>query len=74
VGTATAMGFHECEFCSPTGAEKLAMGTGELWVPGTGDLIYVAPKLVAHYIEAHGYLPPQEFMEAVVAFQDAVGA
>ncbi|WP_457757930.1 DUF7919 family protein [Streptomyces rubiginosohelvolus] len=28
---------------------------------------YAAPELVAHYVEAHGYLPPIEFMEAVLS-------
>jgi hypothetical protein len=45
------------------------MGTGELWVPSASDLVYVAPVLVAHYVEVHSYLPPQEFMDAVVALQ-----
>ncbi len=50
------------------------MGNGELWVPSAGSVVYVAPVLVAHYVEVHSYLPPQEFMDAVLAFRDAVGA
>jgi hypothetical protein len=72
IDTGIAMGYHGCEFCSPLGAEEPASGTGELWVPGAGRLIYVAPTLVAHYVEAHRYLPPQEFIEAVLAFQDTL--
>ncbi len=30
-------------------------------------MAYAAPELVAHYIEARGYLPPAEFMEAVLS-------
>jgi hypothetical protein len=30
--------------------------------------VYVAPQLLAHYVEAHNYLPPSEFVEAVEAF------
>ena len=84
----TAMGFHGCELCPPVeeppGVWALgspappgslpAMGNGELWVPTTGSLVYVAPVLVAHYIEAHDYLPPQEFIDAVVTLQAALGA
>jgi len=61
---------------NPAPASNLrgTMGHGELWVPGAGSLVYVAPVLVAHYVEVHSYLPPQEFVDAVLAFRDAVGA
>lgn len=36
----------------------------ELWVPGKGKT-YASPILIIHYIEAHNYLPPQEFLDAV---------
>jgi len=29
--------------------------------------VYIAPDLVVHYIEAHRYAPPTEFVEAVLA-------
>jgi hypothetical protein len=34
-------------------------------VPG-GDLLFVAPEMVMHYIEQHGYRPPAEFVAAVL--------
>jgi SAM-dependent methyltransferase len=37
-----------------------------VWIP-TKTLKYVAPELIVHYIEAHSYLPPQEFITAVMA-------
>ena len=58
----------------PASSLRGAMGNGELWVSSAGSLVYVAPVLIAHYVEAHAYLPPQEFIDAVVAFRDAVGA
>ena len=30
------------------------------------DLLFVAPEMVVHYIEEHGYSPPAEFVEAVL--------
>jgi hypothetical protein len=30
-------------------------------------VVYVAPELVVHYIESHGYQPPEEFIAAVMA-------
>jgi hypothetical protein len=51
-------GFHTCEFCGQ------AHGIGNLGVP-SGDLLFVAPEMVVHYIEQHGYKPPAEFVAAV---------
>lgn len=40
-------------------------GTGEIRVLGETD-IYAAPDLIVHYITAHNYQPPQEFVQAVL--------
>jgi hypothetical protein len=37
-----------------------------LFVP-CGELVYVAPLLIVHYMNAHGYGPPLEFCQAVLA-------
>lgn len=55
------MGFHECSLC-PAGQKRT--GLDNLLVP-TRELLYVAPELVIHYIEDHGYRPPDQFLEAV---------
>ena len=36
-----------------------------LYVPDT-RVVYVSPELIAHYIDAHGYRPPDEFIDAVM--------
>lgn len=36
-----------------------------LFVP-FGPAIYVSPRSIAHYIDAHGYGPPAEFQKAVM--------
>ncbi len=69
-------GLHYCDFCdveSPLPAETLRdpvgvayLGTGEVHVE-SGGLIFVAPTLVIHYIDAHDYRPPAAFCEAVRA-------
>lgn len=33
--------------------------------------MYAAPSLILHYILAHGYKPPQEFIDAVINSPDA---
>lgn len=53
-------GWHVCEWC------KRESGNGDVRVPGDG-VVYVAPALIAHYVEVHGYLPPQAFIDAVLA-------
>ena len=58
------MGSHKCEYCSQYGT-SIPNGNGEIWV-FNGDKFYIAPYLIIHYIEKHGYKPPQEFIEAVM--------
>jgi len=65
-------GFHGCPFCDPyekkdnsTWIIKDRNGNGEYIVHGNGKT-YAAPTLVTHYIEAHNYLPPKEFIDAVI--------
>lgn len=66
-------GRHPCPFCRFTGGpaavsfdgHDCSVGTSLLFVPGT-TAAYVAPSLIAHYIDAHGYAPPEEFQRAVL--------
>lgn len=72
-------GYHRCEFCPEpplvVGSNGLRLrgppgeteGNGEIRVAGPNGLVYVAPVLVAHYVEAHNYRPPQEFISAVMS-------
>jgi hypothetical protein len=69
------LGVHECEFC------RFSQGFGgdsrfqdydikrisnkNLFVP-SNSFIYVAPESITHYIDAHGYCPPEEFCRAVL--------
>jgi len=54
-------GFHLCPFC-----EIGATSSAEIRVNGRNGKLYAAPVLICHYIEAHNYQPPQEFIEAVM--------
>jgi hypothetical protein len=53
-------GFHACEFCGRF------LGGSEIRIIAS-DKVYAAPVLVFHYVEAHKYHPPQEFIDAVLA-------
>ncbi|RAY10806.1 hypothetical protein DPM19_33570 [Actinomadura craniellae] len=57
-------GLHACDLCPPEEAPK---GNGEVRIPGAPEIAYAAPFLVTHYITAHGYRPPQVFINAVLA-------
>ncbi|MBI1832290.1 MAG: hypothetical protein HYR84_12675 [Planctomycetes bacterium] len=52
-------GIHTCEFCGK------AHGVANFGVP-CDTLLYIAPEMIVHYIEEHGYCPPQEFVAAVL--------
>jgi hypothetical protein len=52
-------GKHRCEFCLAFDA------FGNFGVPD-GPILFVAPEMVTHYVEAHCYCPPAEFVSAVL--------
>lgn len=68
---------HYCSLCSfsrgpsefrlwqSPGMPPVPMGNRNLFVPGAGFL-YIVPSLVLHYIDAHQYAPPEEFVKAVL--------
>jgi hypothetical protein len=53
-------GRHGCELCGKAKAH------GNFGVPA-GPLLYVAPEMVVHYVRAHRYAPPEEFITAALA-------
>jgi hypothetical protein len=74
-------GWHDCELCEghddwyPGGqvgpilnwrGQRLRVrGYGHFLVR-SGDLVYIAPVLILHYILDHGYKAPDAFVEAVI--------
>ncbi|MCX2179948.1 hypothetical protein KV205_05300 [Streptomyces sp. SKN60] len=79
-GVNQALGLHECDLCPVPldasrpwyeprpGHRRAGAGTGEIRVPGAPGTAYAAPQLIGHYVADHGYLPPREFVDAVLAF------
>jgi hypothetical protein len=59
---AICLGFHHCDLCLYEGPP----GKRNLFVPTEG-MVFVCPELIAHYMNAHGYRPPEEFCAAVLA-------
>lgn len=70
---AQTLGWHDCTFCrltrGPTtfeyGGAKVPIGTSNLFIPGR-DCVYIAPSLILHFMDAHGYVPAAEFIQAVL--------
>lgn len=55
-------GFHECDICQFSGVP----GNKNMFIPYNNN-IYVCPELITHYINSHNYLPPDEFIRAVLS-------
>lgn len=55
------MGFHRCDLCLYDGRP----GKRNVFVPA-GDVVYACPELVTHYMNEHGYCPPDPFCAAVL--------
>jgi hypothetical protein len=60
-------GLHICSLCAPgeDGERGLSESHINLFIPTRG-FVYVAPGRIDHYIEAHGYAPPESFVGAVM--------
>jgi hypothetical protein len=56
-------GIYHCDFCK---GRNRPGGSAEMRVVGAGR-VYAAPELVYHYVVAHSYKPPEEFIAAVLA-------
>lgn len=60
IGAGAMGGVHTCEFC------QKFVATNSIYVP-KGSNLFSAPVMIYHYVEKHGYLPPSEFIDAVMA-------
>lgn len=54
-------GLHSCQFC-----EENVHSSNEIRVVGKDGKVYASPRLIFHYVKTHDYLPPSEFIEAVL--------
>ena len=65
--THPTQGVHACPFCARIHGEHVpidAMGSAELWLRAPSGQIYASPELVVHYIRAHEYRPPIDWLAA----------
>ena len=68
IGVNQTRGLHPCDFCEDPYAyrDDTDVGSAEIWAFGSAGTVYAAPTLIVHYIEAHDYLPPEGFINAVL--------
>lgn len=73
ISVAQTRGIHGCEFCldrssyfAERNGERLLLGSAEIRVFSKGDRLYAAPTLIYHYVKAHKYKPPDEFLRALI--------
>jgi hypothetical protein len=68
-------GYHICQFCPDrisgmpfdlNGEIKL-LGSAEIHVPSSDGRMFEVPNLICHYIAAHEYCPPEDFISAVLS-------
>jgi hypothetical protein len=49
---------------SPSG--DFVVGSAEIRVEGSSGTRYASPDMIIHYVEAHGYLPPEDYIDGVL--------
>ena len=79
-GHARTRGWHGCNLphaeqleypCTiEVDGNKVSLGSAEIRVFSEDGTVLSAPNLVWHYIDYHQYLPPAEFVEAVLAHRE----
>jgi hypothetical protein len=70
-------GFRKCPFRDAwrvhvTDSVPLLLGHAEYHIPGPDGTTYAAPTTVIHYVHAHGYQPPAEFIDAALMAEKAL--
>lgn len=72
-GEISFRGLHECSWCRSHGVVDLRATLSDshtnLFIPAT-DRVFVAPGRIDHYVEQHGYLLPEEFLQALMQCPD----
>jgi len=76
-------GFHLCPWCDDGFFDSSvdrririqrmrdlgACSSAEIRALGMDGRVYAAPMMICHYVEAHRYKPPQEFIDAVMQME-----
>jgi hypothetical protein len=58
-------GLHDCTLCIPGPGARLAQSHINLLIPAKRT-VFACPTAIIHYLTVHSYLPPSEFVDAVL--------
>jgi hypothetical protein len=58
-----AAGRHTCNLCG-------SFRAGGNFGVADGDVLFVCPEMITHYVERHMYAPPAEFITAIAKAAD----
>lgn len=61
------MGSHRCDLCDMGPPPWRRFRTHGNFGVLCGELLFVAPEMISHYVEVHRYRPPHDFIVAVMA-------
>ncbi|MFG1496799.1 hypothetical protein ABMA57_09210 [Saccharospirillum sp. HFRX-1] len=51
---------------------KEVLGAANLLIPYAQNTYFIAPTMVGHYISYHNYMPPEEFISAVLCVDTSI--
>lgn len=51
--------------------EDVKINSFEIWIP-SATCVFASPGLILHYVEDHGYVPPQAFLNAIAEVNEEV--
>ncbi len=69
-GVLASLGYHECEFCE--GKNKATSGSEKMLRDEVNKIEYRFPQMIFHYIEEHGYQPPEDFVLFVMGLDKGI--
>lgn len=78
-GVNRTRGLHRCTLCARTAepglppattvrskAGAFVVGGAEIRVEGPSGTRYASPDMIIHFVEEHGYRPPQDYIDGVL--------
>lgn len=59
----------ERDFATLNSRAGIPVGAAEIWVPRVGGGFFASPSMILHYVMDHNYLPPDSFIDSVLAIK-----
>jgi len=60
-------GVHPCNICKKRDFDNFHIGSCEILIPRNKEgFFFASPSMILHYVEEHGYAPPEDYIKAVM--------